>query len=148
MRKVLFLLSLMILAASASRAAAVHVIDPNLYDMVNLYAADVGEQPIVVGPMEKAVPRTDKAEAQIIGAVLQVDDVHFTADGTPFRIIALAQSRPVSQFILVVCLGDTAANTCGRLTLGKRVYFTTDLLVVQTGTNAGFPLLIAKRLQV
>lgn len=147
MRKVLFLSSLMILVAGASFAASVQI-DPKVYDAVDVYARSVGEQPIVVGPLEKAVPRTDKAEAQIIGSVLDVDSLNFTSDGTPFRIIALDQNRPVSQFILVVCLGSSSATTCGRLTLGKRVYFTTDLLVVQSGDNAGFPLLIAKRLQV
>jgi hypothetical protein len=148
MRKVLFLSCLMILAAGASYAASVHAIDPRIYDAVDSYARNVGEQPIVVGPLEKAVPRTDKAEAQVIGAVLEVDSLNFTSDGTPFRIIALTQNRPVSQFILVVCLGSSSATTCGRLALGKRVYFTTDLVVVQDGDYAGFPLLVAKRLQV
>jgi hypothetical protein len=146
MRKVLILLCLMVLAAGASYAASVHV-DPKIYDAVDLYARSAGEQPIVIG-LEKAVPRTDKAEAQIIGAVLDVDSLNFTSDGTPFRIIALNQNRPVSQFILVVCVGSSSATTCGNLPLGKRVYFTTDLVVVQSGDNAGFPLLIAKRLQV
>jgi hypothetical protein len=148
MRKALFLMCLMVFAAGASHAASVHAIDPRIYDAVDSYARNAGEQPIVVGPLEKAVPRTDKAEAQVIGAVLEVDDLNFTSDGTPFRIIALSQNRPVSQFILVVCLGSSSASTCGRLALNKRVYFTTDLLVVQDGDYAGFPLLIAKRLQV
>ena len=148
MRKVLFLSCLMVLAAGASYAASVHAVDPRIYDAVDSYARNVGEQPIVVGPLEKAVPRTDKAEAQVIGAVLEVDSLNFTSDGTPFRIIALTQSRPFSQYILVVCLGSSSASTCGHLALGKRVYFTTDLLVVQDGDFAGFPLLIAKRLQV
>lgn len=147
MRKVLFLLCLMTLVAGASFAASVQI-DPKVYDAVEAYARGAGEQPIVVGPLEKAVPRTDKAEAQIIGSVLDVDSLNFTSDGTPFRIIALNQNRPVSQFILVVCFGSSSATTCGRLALGKRVYFTADLLVVQDGDNAGFPLLIAKRLQV
>lgn len=148
MRKVLFLLSLMILATSASYAASVHVIDPKIYDAVDLYAQKAGEQPIAVVPMEKKVPKVDKAEATIIGAVLEVDSLNFTSDGTPFRIIALNQNKPVPQFILVVCLGSSAASTCGALPLGKRVQFTTDLLVVQDGDFAGFPLLIAKRLAV
>jgi hypothetical protein len=147
MRKALFLLSLMVLAAGMSQAASINI-DPRVYDVVDLYAASAGEQPIAIGPLEKKVPRTDKAEAQVIGSVLDIDDLHFTSDGTPFRIIALDQNRPVSQFILVVCLGSSAASTCGNLSLGRRVYFTTDLLVVQDGANAGFPLLIAKRLQV
>lgn len=145
MRKVLFLLSLMILAAGVSHAASVNI-DPRIYGVVD--GAGLGEQPIAIAPLEKKVPRADKAEAQVIGAVLEVDDLHFTSDGTPFRIIALSQNRPVSQFILVVCLGSSAATTCGNLSLGRRVFFTTDLLVVQDGDNAGFPLLIAKRLQV
>jgi hypothetical protein len=148
MRKVLFLVSLLILAAGASRAASVHVIDPAVYDVMDSYAGALGEQPIVIGPLEKKVPKVDKAEAQIIGAVLEVDALHFTSGGTPFRIIALDQNKPVSQFILVVCLGSSASTTCGSLPLGKRVQFTTDLVVVQDGANAGFPLLFAKRLQV
>jgi hypothetical protein len=147
MRKVLFLLSLMVLVAGASQAASFNF-DPRVYDVVDLYAASAGEQPIAIGPMEKKVPRVDKAEAQVIGSVLEVDSLHFTSDGTPFRIVALDQNKPVSQFILVVCFGSSAASTCGNLGVGRRVYFTTDLLVVQDGDNAGFPLLIAKRLQV
>ena len=148
MRKVLCLVSLMILAASASYAASAHVIDPRIHDAVNRYAQSVGEQPIAVGPLEKKVPKVDKAEATIIGSVLEVDSLDFTSDGTPFRIIALNQNKPVSQFILVVCMGSSSASTCGNLPLGKRVQFTADLLVVQDGDFAGFPLLIAKRLAV
>jgi hypothetical protein len=148
MRKVLFLLCLLILTAGVSRAASVHVIDPALYDVMDRYAGAIGEQPIVIGPLEKKVPKVDKAEGQIIGAVLDVDDLHFTSDGTPFRIVALRQNKPVSQFILVVCLGSSASSTCGSLPVGKRVQFTTDLIVLQDGDEAGFPLLIAKRLQV
>jgi hypothetical protein len=147
MRKVLFLLCLLILTAGVSRAASVHVIDPALYDVMDRYAGAIGEQPII-GPLEKKVPKVDKAEGQIIGAVLDVDDLRFTSDGTPFRIIALRQNKPVSQFILVVCIGSSASSTCGNLPVGKRVQFTTDLVVVQDGDNAGFPLLFAKRLQV
>lgn len=148
MRKALLLLSLLILGAGASRAASVHVVDPALYGLVDRYAEAIGEQPIALGPLEKKVPKVDKAEGQIIGTVLEVDSLLFTSDGTPFRIVALRQNKPVSQFILIVCLGSSASSTCGALPVGKRVQFTTDLLVVQDGDNAGFPLLIAKRLQV
>ncbi len=148
MRKALFLLSLLILVAGASQAASVRPIDPRVYDLVDQYARQVGEQPIVLGPLEKAVPRTDKAEAQVIGSVLDVDDVNFTSDGTPFRIIAVTQNRPVSQFVLVVCLGSSSVSTCGRLPVGTRVFFTTDVLVLQDGDNAGFALLFAKRLVI
>lgn len=145
MRKVLFLLSLMILAAGVSHAASINI-DPRVYGVID--SAGLGEQPIAVAPLEKKVPRTDKAEAQVIGTVLEVDDLHFTSDGTPFLIVALSQNRPVSQFILVVCVGSSAASTCGHLSTGRRAYFTTDLLVIQDGDSAGFPLLVAKRLQV
>lgn len=95
----------------------------------------------------KAVPRTDKAESSVIGAVAFVDATDFLDDGTPFRIVVVESKRPVTQDVFIVCLGSTLNTSCGRLSRGKRVSFTSDLLVVDEGESAGLALLIAKKLQ-
>jgi hypothetical protein len=94
----------------------------------------------------KAVPRTDKAEAAVIGAVVFVDDTSFLDDGTPFRIVAVHARRPFDQDVFVVCLGSSFNNTCGRLALGRRASFTTDVLVIEDGDSAGLALFVVKRL--
>jgi hypothetical protein len=98
-------------------------------------------------PQLKAVPRTDKAEAAVIGGVAFVDATDFLDDGTPFRIIAVTANRPFSQEVLVVCLGSSFNASCGRLALGKRVSITSDILVIDSGDNAGLALFIVKKLQ-
>lgn len=95
----------------------------------------------------KAVPRTDKAEASVIGTVLLVGATDFLSDGTPFRIVAVESRRPVNQDIFVVCLGSSFNTSCGRLIAGRRVSFTSDLLIVDEGDSAGLALLVAKRVQ-
>jgi hypothetical protein len=94
----------------------------------------------------KAVPRTDKAEASVIGKVSFVDATDFLADGTPFRIIAVTSNRPFTQDVLVVCLGSSFNASCGRLALGRRVSITSDILVIDDGDNAGLALFIVKKL--
>jgi len=95
----------------------------------------------------KAVPRADKAEAAVIGGVSFVDATDFLSDGTPFRIIAVTSNRPFTQEVLVVCLGASFNASCGRLALGKRVSITSDILVIDSGDNAGLALFIVKKLQ-
>jgi len=95
----------------------------------------------------KAVPRTDKAEATVIGAVALVDGTNFLEDGTPFRIVAVRSKKPVSQDVFVVCLGSSFNSSCGRLPNGRRVSFTLDVLVIEDGDNAGLALLIVKKMQ-
>ena len=95
----------------------------------------------------KAVPRTDKAEASVIGTVLLVDSTDFLDDGTPFRIVAVESKRPVLQNVFVVCLGSTHNNSCGRLIEGRRVSFTSDLLIIDEGESAGLALLVVKKIQ-
>ncbi len=95
----------------------------------------------------KAVPRTDKAESIVIGTVAFVDGTDFLDDGTPFRIIVVESRRPVTQDVFIVCLGSSFNSSCGRLGLGRRVQFTSDLLIVDEGESAGLALLVAKKLQ-
>lgn len=95
----------------------------------------------------KAVSRTDKAEASVIGTVALVDGTDFLDDGTPFRIVVVRSNRPISQNVFVVCLGSSATSTCGRLIEGRRVSFTSDLLIVDEGESAGLALLVAKKVQ-
>lgn len=99
------------------------------------------------GPADKAVPRTDKAEATFIGVIELVDGVDFLDDGTPFRIVAISARRPVDQFHFIVCLGTSAVNTCGRLLEGRRVQFTADVLTVEDGDSAGLALFVAKKVK-
>jgi hypothetical protein len=95
----------------------------------------------------KAVPRTDKAEASVIGTVKLVDSTDFLSDGTPFRIVAVESKRPVTQNVFVVCLGSSFNTSCGRLIAGRRVSFTSDLLIIDEGESAGLALLVVKKLQ-
>jgi hypothetical protein len=95
----------------------------------------------------KAVSRTDKAESTVIGTVSFVDGTDFLDDGTPFRIVVVHSNKPISQDVFVVCLGGSFNSSCGRLLSGKRVSFTSDLLIVDEGDSAGLALLIAKKLQ-
>lgn len=95
----------------------------------------------------KAVSRTDKAESTVIGTVSFVDGTDFLDDGTPFRIVVVHSNRPISQDVFVVCLGGSFNSSCGRLLSGKRVSFTSDLLIVDEGDSAGLALLIAKKIQ-
>ncbi len=95
----------------------------------------------------KAVSRTDKAESTVIGTVAFVDGTDFLDDGTPFRIVVVESKRPVTQDVFIVCLGSSFNSSCGRLISGRRVSFTSDLLVVDEGESAGLALLVAKKLQ-
>lgn len=99
------------------------------------------------GPANKAVPRTDKAEAIFIGVVELVDSVDFLDDGTPFRIVAISARRPIDQFHYIVCLDTSAVNSCGRLVEGRRVQFTTDVLTIEDGDEAGLALFVVKRIK-
>ena len=94
----------------------------------------------------KSVSRTDKAEAVMIGTVDFVDSTSFLDDGTPFRIIAVYAKKPFDQDAFVVCLGSSWNSTCGRLVEGRRVSFTSDVLVIEDGDNAGLALFVVKKL--
>ena len=103
------------------------------------------------GEMQKidanAVPRTDKAEATVIGKIVVIDDVDFLDDGTPYRFVILEPKRPFTQDVYLVCLGSSAANACGRLIEGRRVQFTADLVVADEGESTGLALLVVKKIR-
>lgn len=99
------------------------------------------------GPILKAVPRTDKAEATFIGTIALVDDTDFLDDGTPFRIVAIDANRPVEQFHFIFCLGSSFNNSCGRLIEGRRIQFTADVLTLEEGNEAGLALFVAKKIK-
>ena len=115
----------------------------SLVKAVQAYAKIQGTGSVPVD-LEKAVPRTDKAEAVIIGTVEFVDSVDFLDDGTPFRFVDVEARRPFDQFIPVVCLGTSAVNTCGRLVEGRRVQFTGDLLI---DDETGLALTVVKKVK-
>jgi hypothetical protein len=94
----------------------------------------------------KAVPRTDKAEASVIGSVVFVDATDFLSDGTPFRIIVVHANRAFNQDVFIACLGSAFNSSCGRLALGRRVSITSDILVIEDGESAGLALFVAKKL--
>ncbi len=94
----------------------------------------------------KAVPRTDKAEASVIGSVVFVDATDFLSDGTPFRIIVVHANRAFNQDVFIACLGSAFNSSCGRLALGRRVSITSDILVIEDGDSAGLALFVAKKL--
>jgi hypothetical protein len=94
----------------------------------------------------KAVPRTDKAEASVIGSVVFVDATDFLDDGTPFRIIVVHANRAFNQDVFIACLGSAFNSSCGRLALGRRVSITSDILVIEDGDSAGLALFVVKRL--
>lgn len=114
----------------------------SLVKALQAYAKAQGES--VPAAPEKAVPRTDKAEAVIIGTVELVDGVDFLDDGTPFRFVDVEARRPFDQLIPVVCLGSSAVNTCGRLVEGRRVQFTGDLLI---DDETGLALTVVKKVK-
>jgi hypothetical protein len=99
------------------------------------------------GPGLKAVPRTDKAEATIIGEVFLVDSTDFLDDGTPFRFVGVESNRPFFQDIFVVCLGGSFNSACGRLREGRRVQFTADVVIIEEGESAGLALLFVKKIK-
>ena len=111
------------------------------------YLQERGEEEREPAAQLKAVPRTDKAEAAVIGSVSFVDATDFLDDGTPFRIIAVTSNKPFTQDVLVVCLGSSFNGSCGRLALGRRVSITSDILVIDSGDSAGLALFIVKKLQ-
>jgi hypothetical protein len=116
--------------------------------MLDQYVRQMEENgPPEPGPQLKAVPRADKAEATVIGVVVLVDSTNFLSDGTPFRIVAVKANKPFTQNVFVVCLGSAFNTSCGHLGLGKRVSFTSDILVVDEGDSAGLALFVAKKLQ-
>jgi hypothetical protein len=98
------------------------------------------------GPQLKAVPRTDKAEAIVIGSIVFVDSTDFLSDGTPFRIVVAHAKKPFDQDVFIACLGTAFNNSCGRLGLGRRASFTADILVVEDGDSAGLALFVVKKL--
>ena len=110
------------------------------------YVRQMEEQPADQGLPLKAVPRADKAEAVVVGAVALVDGTDFLSDGTPFRIVVAHAKKPFDQDVFVVCLGSSFNNSCGRLALGRRASFTTDVLVIEDGDSAGLALFVVKKL--
>ena len=97
-------------------------------------------------PSAKAVPRTDKAEATIIGSIDFISESDLLDDGTPWRLVVVQSRKPFAQYHYVACVGAAANTACGRLR-GGRVQFTADLVSVQDGEDAGFVLLISKKIK-
>ena len=114
---------------------------------LSAYLASAEATPAEREAPAKAVPRTDKAESVVIGRTVLVDATEFLDDGTPFRIVAVNSRRPFDQNIFVVCLGSALNTACGRLRLGGRVQFTSDLVIVEEGESAGLALLIVKKIK-
>lgn len=114
---------------------------------LSAYLASAEAAPAEGEAPAKAVPRTDKAESVVIGRTVLVDATEFLDDGTPFRIVAVNSRRPFDQNIFVVCLGSALNTACGRLRLGGRVQFTSDLVIVEEGESAGLALLIVKKIK-
>ncbi|HEV8581117.1 MAG TPA: hypothetical protein VGX68_18795 [Thermoanaerobaculia bacterium] len=110
------------------------------------YVRQMDEQAADPGLALKAVPRADKAEAIVIGSISFVDGTDFLSDGTPFRIVVVHAKKPFNQDVFIVCLGSSFNNSCGRLALGRRASFTTDVLVIEDGDNAGLALFVVKKL--
>jgi hypothetical protein len=110
------------------------------------YVRNMDAQTADPGQPLKAVPRSDKAEAVVIGSIEFVDATDFLSDGTPFRIVAVHAKKPFDQDVFVVCLGSSFNSSCGRLSLGRRASFTTDVLVVEDGDSAGLALFVVKRM--
>ena len=114
---------------------------------LSAYLASAEPSPAEGEAPTKAVPRTDKAESVVIGRIVLVGATEFLDDGTPFRIVAVNSRRPFDQDVFVVCLGSSGNTACGRLRLGGRVQFTSDLLIVEEGESAGLALLIVKKIK-
>jgi hypothetical protein len=110
------------------------------------YVRQMDVRPADQGSQLKAVPRTDKADATVIGAVSLVDGTEFLSDGTPFRIVAVHAKKPFNQDVFVVCLGSSFNTSCGRLVEGRRASFTADVLVIEDGDSAGLALFVVKKL--
>lgn len=140
------------LAGALLTVSAVNAQEPvsareGLVKAVKQYAAQVKAGLRADETVTKAVPRTDKAEAVFIGYVDFVDGVDFLDDGTPFRIVVVDSNRPFAQFHNIICLGSSAVNTCGRLREGRRVQFTSDVLTIEDGADAGLALFVAKKVK-
>lgn len=128
------------LAADQPRSASAEAMEKAFEEYMN--------RPGTIQKIESgAVSRTDKAEATVIGKLVLVDDVDFLDDGTPFRIVAIESRRPLLQDVLIFCLGSSAVSSCGRLIEGRRVQFTSDILVIEDGDSAGLALFVAKKIR-
>lgn len=146
------LFSTLAIAGALLATSAIHAQQPmssrdSATKAVKLYAAKVKAGLHAEESITKAVSRTDKSEAVFIGTVDFVDSVDFLDDGTPFRIVAIDSRRPVLQFHFVFCLGNSAVNTCGRLIEGRRVQFTSDVLTLDEGDEAGLAIFVAKKVK-
>lgn len=146
------LFSTLAIAGALLATSAVHAEQPlssrdTTTKAVKLYAAQVKAGLRAEESINKAVPRTDKAEAVFIGFVDFIDGVDFLDDGTPFRIVVVDSNRPFAQFHNIICLGTSAVNTCGRLREGRRVQFTADVLTIEDGAEAGLALFVAKKVK-
>lgn len=139
--------ALLVLSGTAFAQQRPSSSSPALQEALQEYMRQAGNDRGEEGFPLKAVPRTDKAEASVVGTVRLVGATDFLSDGTPFRIVAVEARRPVTQNVFVVCLGSSFNTSCGRLIAGRRVSFTSDLLIIDEGDSAGLALLVAKRIQ-
>ena len=139
--------ALLILSGTAFAQQRPSSSSPGLQKALQEYMSQAREVREDEGFPLKAVSRTDKAEASVIGTVLLVDSTDFLDDGTPFRIVAVESKKPTTQNVFVVCLGSSFNTSCGRLITGRRASFTSDLLIIDEGESAGLALLVVKKLQ-
>jgi hypothetical protein len=136
-----------LLATSGAVFAQPQTTLDNITEALKRYARQGGDLGLPdEGPLSKAVPRTDKAEAVVTGVLFFVSDVDFLDDGTPLRFVAIESRRPFAQDLLIACLGSSSVNACGRLVEGRRVQITSDLIALED-EDAGLYLLIAKKIQ-
>jgi len=136
----------LLLGSAAVQAAP--ALDPDaIAAALSGYLASAEPAPAPGDAPVKAVPRTDKAESVVIGRTALVGSTEFLDDGTPFRIVAVNSRKPFDQNVFVVCLGSSGNTACGRLRVGGRVQFTSDLLIIDEGESAGLALLIVKKIK-
>ena len=144
MRKITLWVVCGLLVAVASAGAA----DPDRASVaaaLSEYLAATEPQPSDE-PAAKAVPRTDKAEATIIGSIDWITESGVLDDGTPWRLVVVQSRKPFTQFHWVACVGAKLNAACGQLR-GGRVQFTADLVSVQDGEDTGLVVLVARKVK-
>lgn len=149
MTKRLCVVLVILLFAFAGAAGAQQRLTPSgaaIEKALENYARQMDRRVVETDVQLKAVPRTDKAEATVIGSIVFVDSTDFLSDGTPFRIVVVHSNKAFNQDVFIACLGTAFNNSCGRLGLGRRASFTADILVVEDGDNAGLALFVVKKL--
>jgi len=133
---------------AADPAAATHLLaDPAIHQALEQLRSAT-RAGLTADSEDRRVPAADRADAFVTGKVLVVGDLDFLSDGTPFRIVAVQDRKPILQNVFMTCLGPGFSTACGRLVPGRRVSFNSWILVLQDGDSAGLALLVATRVQI